>query len=236
MYRRTILLGLLGTATFVLAPAVGTAADTEATVIAALKKAGVNVQIDKKSPNQRVIGVYFNTATARNLYDEDLAKFAPGLAHFKSLRVLNFGDRKISDSTLGLVVKSVPYVRSLGLYQSNVTDEGLKMMEGMKYLEVLYLNHCDVTDEGMKTIATIESLTHLDLESTKVSDAGMTTIKGLPKLEELTISKTAVTDAGLRELKAMKSLKRVFVTKSKITKGGVDDLRKALPEILVYGP
>jgi hypothetical protein len=209
----------------------------EKSVAEAVRKAGGTVTVDDKSPDKPVIFVHFDDKRARKLTDEDVAKLVPDLAVFGSLKGVDCARRKISDSTLLLICKTLPELQELGLNDAAVTDDGLKSLPALKKLETLRLNDATaITDDGIRTLSKISSLKSLGLDRTKITDDGMKAIKNLSHLKELRITDTAVTDAGLRELKNLSTLEYVYALKSKISKDGAAELKKALPSVYVAGP
>jgi hypothetical protein len=70
---------------------------------------------------------------------------------------------------------------SLGLWDTRVTDEGLKELKGFKNLTTLVLFGTHVTYEGLKELKDLKNLTWLQL-TTNVTEAGQKDLeKALPK-------------------------------------------------------
>ena len=88
------------------------------------------------------------------------------------------------------------------LYNTRVTDVGLKELTGLKHLRALNLNDTTVTDVGLKEVKELKSLQLLDLGHTKITDAGLKELKELKNLQWLALYGTKVTDAGVKELQA----------------------------------
>jgi hypothetical protein len=68
-------------------------------------------------------------------------------------------------------------------------------------LRSLYLADTDVSDEGMKVLAHMEQLQTLDLSRTWVTDAGLKALEGLKQLRTLRVQATLVSEAGAAQLK-----------------------------------
>src|SRR5665213_1516919 len=102
----------------------------------------------------------------------------------------------ITDQQVALLAPLAIQVYDLNLANTNVTDEGLKSLEGMKNLHRLHL------------------------EKTTVSDAGLSHLKGLTSLEYLNLYSTGVTDGGLENLGGLKTLKNVYLWQSKVSDAG----------------
>ena len=72
----------------------------------------------------------------------------------------------------------------LNLWDTGVTDAGLKDLAGLKSLQSLALGGTPVTDAGLKELAGLTSLQSLYLYDTKVTDAGVAELqKALPGCE-----------------------------------------------------
>ena len=69
--------------------------------------------------------------------------------------------------------------------QPPVRDGELKVLEGLTNLATLGLYGSDVGDEGAETIAKIESLRELELSQTQITDKGLESLGALPNLERV---------------------------------------------------
>ena len=99
------------------------------------------------------------------------------------------GDEQISD------LKSIPEVIWLNLAGTEISDDGLKSLDGMP-------------------------LEKLHLEKTKIGDAGLAHLKSFKDLEYLNLYGTKVTDAGLEHLKELKNLKKLYVLENRRDRRG----------------
>ena len=127
----------------------------------------------------------------------------------------------------GLPDPGVPF--GLSLVSTQVTDEQLKELAGLKSLQSLSLGQTNVADMGLKELAGLKNLQALDLRSTQVTDAGMKELAVLKSLQWLSLSQTKVTDAGLKELAGLKDLRSLDLQGTLVTDAGVAGLKKALP-------
>ena len=94
-----------------------------------------------------------------------------------------------------------PFPFTLELSFTQVTDEGLMGLKGLRNLTTLSLGSTRVTDEGLKELKDLRNLTSLNLAFTEVTDAGLKELKDLKNLTSLYLSGTQVTDAGLKQLR-----------------------------------
>jgi RNA polymerase sigma factor (sigma-70 family) len=87
------------------------------------------------------------------------------------------------------------------------SEDGLPVLERLPALEVLGLNGTRVDDPDMKSISRLPNLKWLDLEETRVDNQGLACLARTKSLETLLLSRTRVTDAGLAHLRGLTSLK-----------------------------
>lgn len=94
----------------------------------------------------------------------------------------------------------------------NITDEHLALLEPLApQLAWLYLNKTQITDEGLKHLAGLKQLRRLHLANTAITDAEVRHLEGLENLETLNIYGTKVTDAVLESVAKLPKLKKVFL-------------------------
>jgi Leucine-rich repeat (LRR) protein len=71
---------------------------------------------------------------------------------------------------------------------------------------ILYVIHFEnnqnVTNDGLRELEGLANLEELNLPNTRISDAGLVHLEGLKRLKRLNLSGTRVTDAGLNRLRA----------------------------------
>lgn len=111
------------------------------------------------------------------------------------------------DADLAPLAELEPWVVSLDLSRTSVTDDGLAALDGLTRLR------------------------RLRLDWTAVTDAGLRHVSRLPSLELLNLVGTAVTDAGLARLASLAGLRRLFLWHTGVTPAGADALRAELPEL-----
>lgn len=119
------------------------------------------------------------------------------------------------------------------LQSSDVTDQSLVSLEGLKNIYSLNLGKSKITDAGLAHIAGLTTLNRLYLQETKITDKGLVHLKGLRDLVYLNLYGTAVTDQGLVNLAGLSNLKNLYVWQTKVTEAGIDKLKKSLPGVNV---
>jgi len=152
-------------------------------------------------PRLRALGVQHVPIT-----DDGLA----GLAQLKNLESLDlFSLKQVGDKTV-LALERQPRLRRLTLARTEVSDAGLQHLN--RGLESLNLWETQVTDDGMKSLRPLRKLKALNLTGTRVSDQGLAHLARLPELESLSLGRTAVTEAGVTAfLKARGSRRQIRV-------------------------
>jgi len=101
-------------------------------------------------------------------------------------------------------------LKVLHLEMTNIGDDGLKQVRGMKSLERLYLPN-GLTDAGLVHVGQVQSLKALHFGGNRATDAGLVHVAKLANLEELSLGGTyqdkkgkvlpsLITDAGLVQL------------------------------------
>ena len=117
------------------------------------------------------------------------------LGKVTALESLNLGSLKhVGDKTV-VALERLPRLRELTLAQTGVSDGGLQHLN--RAIESLNLFETRVTDAGMKSLEPLTKLKHLDVTGTRVSDKGLAYLARLPELESLYVGRTAVTEAGV---------------------------------------
>jgi hypothetical protein len=136
------------------------------------------------------------------------------------------GDRSITDASLN-GLKGRKWLISVHLYNTKITDAGLKEFKDLPNLAHLALGETAITDEGLEHLKGLKSLAQLGIYGTMVTDAGMKHLLGLTELRWLMLGKTKVTTAGLRELKPLSKLARLDLDGAQMN----DETLKVLREI-----
>lgn len=156
------------------------------------------------------------------------------------LENLNVSHTSIDDDGLVAVVNH-PSLASLNLLSTNVSDNGLHNLQGLKLstlklpnrlhisdkgisniqgLPLLALDLSDyihVTDTGIHFLANMSRLTQLSLSNTKLTDNGMESLASLSGLEELNLDRTSITDEGCSVLKRFKHLRILGLSSTRIS-------------------
>jgi len=170
----------------------------DAEVAKALKEAGVTVVLTKGLVTRLEVGDCSKWA-------EDVFRQVGGLQGLKDLSL----GQGLTDRTLPLLC-GLPELEVLQTNQSQVTDEGMKPLAGLKKLKTLKMFHPGnaFTGTGLAHLAEMPVLERLTVAgSLAFGDEGMAAAAKLVHLKELRTWHAGHTLEGVRSLRALKELK-----------------------------
>ena len=139
----------------------------------------------------------------------------------------------IGDRELRELVARFPQTRDLLLGRTQITDSGLRELDGCQTLEALSLQCVPITDRGLRFLAPLSNLAFLDLSGTSISDGALKRLANFPNLEELRLCDTSITDTGLACLHQHPNLRVLALSGTHVTDQGIARLRKALPHLTI---
>jgi len=132
----------------------------------------------------------------------------------------------VTDSDLRDLAE-LPYLQSLNLSLTRITDHGMKELKNAPGIVELDLQYAEqVTDEGIAALKGWKRLKRLNLRGTKITDMTLGHLAGLPTLESLDIGFAQFTDSGLENLALLPNLKEVAIGGNKLTDVGLRFLRQ----------
>lgn len=129
-------------------------------------------------------------------YDLDDYTF---LAELKNLKKLDLTLSSIDDDDLA-VLQKLPKLEELTLRSTAITDKGISSIISLP-ITYLKLDDTNITDEGVKMISSMTQLKYLNLSNTKITDEGMEYISKLTNLKELVIAGNDISDKGVERIK-----------------------------------
>ena len=142
-----------------------------------------------------------------------------GLKHLSNLAKLkNFETEWLPSGGEAIkILAKLPNISSMGLNQTELTDEDLIPLKDSK-LKVLNIGGKNITGQSLQYIGQITSLEELMLGSyaytQKITDESLKQLSGLVNLKRLTLQGTEVTAKGLAYLEPLKSLKKLRLNRS----------------------
>ena len=199
------------------------------------------------------LGLFVTIGEAATDEDIKLASALPGKVTSLSLKHSNITDKGLAN------LKYLPYVSSLDVSYTKVTDAGLKYLKGARalrilnmagtaitnteleqlhnlpYLEELTLMDTKVTGAGIPKLQGLKNLKMLSLDSLPITDTDLEKLASLPDLTTLSLARTKITDQGLRQVAKLRNLEALVLVQTNTTKKGVAELKKTLPNLMVFG-
>jgi Leucine-rich repeat (LRR) protein len=127
-------------------------------------------------------------------------------------------------------------LRALNLQRCEITDQGLKHLEGLKNLEELNLSYSNVTEDGMVSLKGLTKLRKLDLSwasrrnESAIEGEGdsfkLDSLKELINLEELSLYQVCLGPGdGLKPLAHLSKLRRLNLQGTRITDEGFGHMK-----------
>ena len=133
------------------------------------------------------------------------------------------GNQEVTPELLEKIV-SFGKISYINLHGSNVTDEGLKVLQDAQGVETIFLTETDITDEGLSYLADLSALIILHLPAS-ITDAGFETIGQLTSLRTLIADDCKVTDVGMAELENLSELRWLKINYTNIGDKGLDSIK-----------
>ena len=152
----------------------------------------------------------------------------------------------IKDETISRI-SALKKLISLDLTTTNVTDTGLKSIEGLVNLQVLKLpwrttdtgfehiqklvklrqveNLHFITDRGLSYLRNATEMEDLDLLARPITDDGLRYLRGMTKLKTLDLAGTKITGAGLAYLRGMTRLQKLDLEQDNVTDAALEHLQ-----------
>jgi len=119
--------------------------------------------------------------------------------------------------------------------KSIVDDQALRHVGSLPYISSLDLDRTPITDAGLLHLSRLSRLRELRLRGTRVTVAGLTHLRGLPKLEDLQLASCGmVSDAAIPALQGLTSLRKLAVGGTRLTPEGLRSLRQGMPDCEIY--
>jgi Leucine-rich repeat (LRR) protein len=181
--------------------------------------------------------VYCGKCPEGYIYAHPPARSAVAIAHWatfekdfnKAMQIAEekpvFWTREVKNDDDLKNLKRYPKQDSLILDNKEITDAGLKHLEGQTWLRALWLRRTRITDQGLESLKEMPQLRSVWLDGDKITDAGLEHLKGLTQLDGLSLEGTKITDVGLAKLKGLTQLDYLSVAETPITDAGLETIR-----------
>lgn len=133
----------------------------------------------------------------------------------KDFNVTNLeGDKYVTDAGLDRIAQ-MPYLQSLNLDNSKITNRGIQKLEGAKFSN-LSIAATKVDGGAGPSFTKMPHLKSLNAAETALDDKGVTSIASLPQLSQLNLDGTKITDGCSDSLAKAKNLELLSLKNTKI--------------------
>ena len=149
--------------------------------------------------------------------------------------VVGFSDTKFDDRALAsLAANYGDRIGALHLFNTGVTDDGLKHLKEFRSLGTLSLSSptpiwingkrvIPITDAGMANLD-LKNVVNLNLDGVPITDAGLKSLPDLPSLRSLQLTGTLIEGPGLSRIAAFRNLEHLLLNGGAVTDAGLRHL------------
>jgi Leucine-rich repeat (LRR) protein len=155
------------------------------------------------------------------------------VAKLKNLAMLRLTDTDITDEGLAHL-RGLKKLKHLDLNGARrITDDGLRELTDLTNLEELYLSKTKITGSGFQALTKLKKVNHLGLRDTQITNASLPHLRALEGLEILDLKGTQIHSTGLHHLRGLPNLSLLIVSETRITDGGLTVLhsRQDFPKL-----
>lgn len=144
------------------------------------------------------------------------------VAQMKSMRVLGLNDTRVDDE--GIKLLAGLNLKEVHLFRTAVGDEGLRVLSQMPNMETLNLRDTRLSDQGVEYLANLKKLKKLDLSecnSPGITDQAGASFAKMENLRQLNLWATTISDPCVQQITSMRQLTWLNLDNTKITDQGV---------------
>ena len=164
--------------------------------------------MDAISPDN-ILGFFFSFTSTGDSEDAIADRLVAKISHLKNLRIVRLGRCDVSDVGVK-ALQGLPQLKKLDISYSLVTRKSMPVIGHLTNLEDLTMNSVDLRRSDFSYIARLPKLSVLCLRGAQVSDAMVIALKSSKSLENIDLSNnSAITDAALPALALLPNLKAV---------------------------
>ncbi|MFP5042336.1 c-type cytochrome domain-containing protein [Parasediminibacterium sp. JCM 36343] len=132
------------------------------------------------------------------------------------------------------VSQNQPFLEVSAVNDANLDDSKMMLISKIpQQLVWLKLFNTKITDGGLKQIVNCKNIVKLNIEGTAITGSSAATIKQFQNLEYLNVVNTKFDDRGLLELATLKNLKVVYCWQSQVSPKGIEAVKKLNPKLIV---
>ncbi len=186
--------------------------------VSAIILGDVSIERDEKQPGKPIIAVTLQTPVTQALVEEMKGHKALRTLTLKGKSTTRHGSYDsigVTDEGLENLreLRDHKALSRIEFRYTEVTDAGLAIVKEFQQLEELDLWCNDnLTDTGLKHLEGLKRLKWLAVDQKKVTDAGIRALTANKQLEKLMLCDTQITDAGLKEVANLRQLKDLYIS------------------------
>ena len=121
------------------------------------------------------------------------------ISRFRGLQILHVAGMAIDSESL-CSIESLASLWSIGIRNTDLTDDALPLLASFPQLQVLDLGYNPNVGKNLESLTRARQVSWIDLSTTAVANESLSPLGRLASLQRLALQCTAVTDAGLSEL------------------------------------
>jgi len=171
----------------------------------------------------------------QNIFINSLDLSEKNIIHFfkaQSLKKIDFSYNHEFDDQILPFLKYSPYLDSISLKETNITNKSLYYLKDLYRLKNLDISYTDISNSGLQYLSNL-NLVELNIESNrKIDEMGLFYLsnstsddsKNLLKLKKINLSKTKISGIGLKYLKKMKNLEELNLEETSIDDSAIKHL------------
>jgi hypothetical protein len=181
---------------------------------------GAETNLDQAIPHADKLGRIVSVSLGENCTDAHLAR----VARWQDLRTLFVYHSKLTNDGLK-PLKDLKKLSDLHLSNNEgLSEASLVHVAGIGSLTGLFLDHMKLSEAGAKSLGANTKLTYLQINECLLNDAALAHLASLANLEDLDLAGNEIAGPGLSKLSGMKKLKRLALTRNRITDEGLKGL------------
>ena len=126
-------------------------------------------------------------------------------------------------------IKSFRSLACLRLNDCQITDDGLRHLQGLTRLSILELNGTQISDAGLKHLSGLLEMTDLKLADTRITGRGFVELRNMARLRRLDLAGTQITNqtlSNLSEFPTLHNIEFLYLPKTKVTDAGLTHVAK----------
>lgn len=130
------------------------------------------------------------------------------------------------------VLADLPSLERARLTHSEIRNEDLASLEGLRHLRHLDLSMTRLNEGALSPLDNLDLVT-LSLSRTRVNDDGLECVAKMTNLEFLNITRTKVTGNGLRHIESLPNLKTLRMQRCLVSRDDYERFKRLRPDVTV---